>query len=172
MSQEMIIYGVAIDTRSSSPVIILKDKATEEKVLPVWIGLNEAAAVASAFEMAHFDRPLTHDLFKNFISHLQMRVQKIEITDIINNIFISRIFFTSQDYVFSLDSRPSDAIVMALKSNAPIFATETVLQETLPQKAFTYSNAQQEIWDQSDEGKKWLNYLDNLSPDAFGKYPV
>jgi len=168
----MIIYGIAIDTQSNSPVIILKDKETEQKVLPIWIGVNEASSIASAFELAKFDRPLTHDLFKNFISHLQMRVQKIVITDIINKIFISRIYFASQDYVFSLDARPSDSIVMAVKSNAPIYASETVLQESLPQKAFTYSNSQQDILDQSEEGRRWLDYMNKLSPDDFGKYPV
>ncbi|MBF0450109.1 MAG: bifunctional nuclease family protein [Candidatus Magnetomorum sp.] len=172
MSHEMMIYGIAIDTRSNSPIIVLKDKATEEKVLPIWIGIIEASAIATTLQHENFDRPMTHDLFKNFISHLQMRVQKVEITDIVDNAFWAKIFFSSQDYVFSLDARPSDAITMALKSNAPIFASNTVLQESMPQKAFAYSSSQQEIWDRSEEGQRWLDYLDKLEPDAFGKYPV
>jgi len=172
MSHEMIIYGIAIDTKSNSPVIILKDKATEEIILPLWIGILEATAIATSLQNISQDRPMTHDLFKNFISHMQMRVQKIEISDIINNTYHARIYFSSQDYVFSLDARPSDALTMALKYNAPIFATDTALQESLPQKAFTYKNAQQEIWDKSEEGKKWFNYLESLTPDDFGKYPA
>ncbi|KPA08941.1 protein containing DUF151 [Candidatus Magnetomorum sp. HK-1] len=172
MSHEMIIYGIAVDTKGNSPVIILKDKATEEKILPVWVGVLEATAIATSLQHITYDRPMTHDLLKNFVSHMHMRVQKIEISDIINNTYHAKIYFSSQDYVFSLDARPSDAITMAIKCNAPIFASETVLQESLPKKAFTYSNAQQEIWDKSEEGKKWLDYLDSLAPEAFGKYPA
>jgi len=172
MLHEMQLFGIAIDPTNQSPIVILKDKESGEKVLPIWIGVLEATPLAACIQQIHYDRPLTHDLFKNFVSFLQMQIQKIEISDIVDNTYHARIFFSSQDYVFSLDARPSDAITLAIKFKAPIYASETVLQESLPQKAFTYSTNQQEIMDKSDEGKKWLNYLQNLTVEDFGHYPV
>jgi len=172
MSHEMQIFGIALDSVNHSPVIILKDKTTGEKVLPIWIGVLEATPLATSLQQIQYDRPMTHDLFKNFISYMQMQVQKIEISDIVDNTYRAKIYFSSQDYVFSLDARPSDAITLALKFKSPIYASDTVLQESLPQKAFTYSANQQEILDNSDDGKKWLSYLQNLSAEDFGNYPV
>ena len=172
MSQEMQIFGIADDPVNNSPVVILKDKTTGEKILPIWIGLLEATPLATSLQQVHYDRPMTHDLFKNFVSYMQMQVQKIEISDIVDNTYHAKIYFSSQDYVFSLDARPSDAITLALKFRAPIYASDTVLKESLPQKAFTYSKNQQEILDNSEDGKKWLNYLQKLSAEDFGEYPV
>ncbi|ETR69048.1 MAG: cytoplasmic protein [Candidatus Magnetoglobus multicellularis str. Araruama] len=140
--------------------------------MPIWIGILEATPLAASIQEIQYDRPMTHDLFKQFMNFMQMRIQKIEISDIVDNTYHATIFFSSQDYVFSLDARPSDAITMALKFKAPIYASDTVLQESLPQKAFTYSNNQQEIIDKSKDGEKWLNYLQSLSVDDFNEYPV
>jgi hypothetical protein len=172
MSHEMQIYGIAVDQTNHSPIIILKDKKTGQKVLPIWVGVLEATPLAASLQQMHYDRPMTHDLFKNFVSFMQMQIQKIEISDIVDNTYHARIYFSSQDYVFSLDARPSDAITLAIKFNSPIYASETVFQESLPQKAFTYSSNQQKILDKSDEGKKWLNYLQSLNAEDFGHYPV
>jgi hypothetical protein len=172
MSNEMQLYGIAVDPVNNSPVIILKDKATGEKILPIWIGILEATPLATSLQQIHYDRPMTHDLFKNFISYMQIQIQKIEISDIVDNTYHAKIYFSSQDYIFSLDSRPSDAITLALKFRAPIYASNTVLEESLPQKAFTYSSKQHEVLDKSEDGKKWLNYLQNLSVEDFGDFPV
>jgi len=172
MSHEMQIFALAVDSVSSTPIVILKDKATGEKILPIWIGILEATPLAASLQHIHYDRPMTHDLFKNFVSYMQMQIKKIEISDIVDNTYHAKIFFSSQDYVFSMDARPSDAITLALKFKSPIYASETVLQESLPQKAFTYATNQQEILDKSEEGQKWLNYLQNLSIEDFGDYPV
>jgi len=172
MSQEMEIFGIAVDATNNSPVLILKDKKSGEKILPIWIGMMEATPMAISLQNINYDRPMTHDLFKNFICHMQMQIQKIEISDIIDNTYYGRIYFSSLDYVFSLDARPSDAIILALKFRAPIYASETVLQESLPDKAFTYTKAQQEILDSSTDGKKWLDYLENLNAEDFGNSPV
>jgi len=172
MSHEMQIYGIAVDPTNSSPVVILKDKTTGEKILPIWIGVLEATPLAASLQQINYDRPLTHDLFKNFVSYMQMQIQKVEISDIVDNAYRAKIFFSSQDYVFSLDARPSDAITLALKFRSPIFASETVLKESLPEKAFTYRTNQQEVLDKSEDGKKWLHYLQKLSADDFGEYPV
>jgi len=172
MSHEMQIYGIGVDPVNNSPVVLLKDKSTGDKVLPIWIGIMEATPLAASLQQIHYDRPMTHDLFKNFVSYMQMQVQKIEINDIVDNTYHAKIYFSSQDYVFSMDARPSDAITLALKFRAPIYASNTVLEESLPQKAFTYSTNQQEILDKSEDGQKWLNYLQALSVKDFGNYPV
>jgi hypothetical protein len=172
MSQEMQIFGIGVDPTNNSPVILLKDKSTGEKVLPIWIGILEATPLAASLQQIHYNRPMTHDLFKNFVSYMQMQIQKVEISDIVDDTYHARIYFSSQDYVFSLDARPSDAIILALKFRSPIYASDTVLQETLPEKAFTYSKNQQEILDKSEDGQKWLSYLQGLTSEDFGTYPV
>jgi len=153
-----------MDPASNTPIILLK---TEEgdKTLPIWIGLLEATSIASALQDIQFDRPMTHDLFKNLTQVLNVHINRIDICDLKDNTFFAEIHFASEDRSFTMDARPSDAIALALRFHAPIFVEEQVIEKSQVGKSG-------EVIDHSEEGKKWADYLEKLSPEDFGKYKV
>ncbi len=165
MLREVNIAGLTIDPASNTPILILKT-IEDEQAIPIWIGLLEATSIASALQKIDFDRPMTHDLFKNFMDKLNIRMEKVEVCDLKDNTFFARIYFASEDHNFDMDSRPSDAIAMAVRFQAPIFVDEAVIEK------FKIDDGDFEMVDQSEEGKKWAEYLQKLSPDDFGKYKV
>ena len=165
MLLRMKVYGLTIDPMTNSPIIILKD-LEGDKTLPIWIGLLEATAIASELENIKFSRPMTHDLMKSLLDNLEVRVVRIEICDLRDNTFYALIYLVMQNKEFSLDARPSDALALALRSQAPIFVDEQVIQKS---KAVDLG-AKTEI--DSEEGKKWAEILEGLDPDDFGKYKM
>jgi len=162
---KVTIAGLAMDPASNTPIILLKTEQGD-KTLPIWIGLLEATSIASALQDIQFDRPMTHDLFKNLTQILDIQVDRIDICDLKDNTFYAEIHFASQDRSFTMDARPSDAIALALRYQAPIFVDERVIE-----KSRTGQEAE-EVVDNSEEGKKWAEYLENLSPEDFGKFKV
>jgi bifunctional DNase/RNase len=125
---EVIVSKVAIDVNSKMPVIVLKEK-DGDKTLPIWIGLFEAQAIALALENVTPPRPLTHDLAKSLIEKLDGRVDRIVISDLRHNTFYARILMRRNGESLQVDSRPSDAIALALRLKVPIFIDETVLDK-------------------------------------------
>jgi len=165
MLRKVSIAGLTMDPASNTPIIILKTE-DDEQAIPIWIGLLEATSIASALQNIKYERPMTHDLFKNFTELLDISISKVEVCDLKDNTFFARIFFVAKDESFDMDARPSDAIALALRYEAPIFVEESVIQNS------KISPEDVEVVDTSDEGKKWADYLENLSPDDFGKYKV
>ena len=165
MLHKVSIAGLTMDPATNTPIIILKSEETDQ-ALPIWIGLLEATSIASALQSIKYERPMTHDLFKNFSETLQISIAKIEVCDLRDNTFFARIYFVSKDTNFDIDARPSDAIALALRFDAPIFVEDSVMQKS------KLSDGEGEAADTSEEGKKWADYLANLSPDDFGKYKV
>ncbi len=125
---EVTVSKVAIDVNSKTPVIVLKEK-DGEKTLPIWIGLFEAQAIALALENVRPPRPLTHDLAKSLIEKLKGRVDRVVISDLKHNTFYARILMRRNGEPLQVDSRPSDAIALALRLRVPIFIDETVLDK-------------------------------------------
>lgn len=165
MLHEVSIASIAIDPTSNTPIIILR-LAKGDKAIPIWIGLLEATSIASALKDIKFDRPMTHDLFKNLIENLNMAVSKVEVCDLRNNTFYAKIYFTSPERNFSMDARPSDAIAIALRFQAPIYVDDKIIEKS------QVIDADYEMTDKTEEGKKWAEYLEKLSPEDFGKYKV
>jgi bifunctional DNase/RNase len=165
MLLRMKVYGLTIDPMTNSPIVILKD-LEGDKTLPIWIGLLEATAIASEMENVKFSRPMTHDLMKNLLDQMNTRVARIEICDLRDNTFYALVYLATQDKELTMDARPSDAIALALRMQAPIFVDEEVIQKS---KAVDLG-AKEEI--QSDDGKKWTEVLEGLDPDDFGKYKM
>ncbi len=167
MLYEMKVFGLTIDPFTSTPIIILKD-LEEKNALPIWIGVLEASAIASELENIQLPRPMTHDLLKNILVHLQVSVKRIEVIDIRDNVYYAVIHLGVKEKSYVIDARPSDAIALALKARAPIFVDEKVLEKSkkidLRRKV-----APQEG---KDESKKWLEFLESLSPEDFGKYKM
>jgi hypothetical protein len=159
------IAGLAMDPSSNTPIILLKTEEGE-KTLPIWIGLLEATSIASALQEIQFDRPMTHDLFKNLTQLLNIQINRVDICDLRDNTFFAEIHFVSEETSFTMDARPSDAIALALRYQAPIFVDDRVMEksQTGPETG--------EALDESEEGKKWAEYLEKLSPEDFGKYKV
>jgi len=155
---KMEIKGLLMDPVSNMPVVILRD--TEKgQFLPIWVGIFEANAIALEMEKVTTPRPMTHDLLKNLLGELDARVDRIVINDLRDNTFFARIHLTRGDSTLSVDSRPSDAIALALRSQAEIFVEEEVLEKSRSLR----SDSDQD----PDRLKKWL---EEASPDELGKY--
>jgi len=165
MLRRVNIAGMIMDQRSNTPIIFLKSIDDDHGIF-IWIGILEAASIANALQNIIFDRPLTHDLFKNLIESLKITVSSVEIYDLKENTYYANINFLSKEKSFSLDARPSDAIAIALRSGALIYVDDRVF------KKFKMMNGDTEIFDTSEEGKKWAEYLKNLNPEDFSKYKV
>lgn len=165
MLHKVNIAGMTIDPTSNTPIIILKTES-DDQAIPIWIGLLEATAIASALQNIKFDRPMTHDLFRNFTQILGIDIAKVEVCDLKDNTFYAKIHFASKDQNFIMDARPSDAIALALRFQAPIFVDDIVIEKS------KMTDTEAEPVDKSEEGKKWAEYLEKLSPEDFGKYKV
>ncbi len=165
MLHKVTIAGLIMDPASNTPIILLKI-VDDDRTIPIWIGLLEATSIASAIQNIEFDRPMTHDLFKNFTDVLNINVSKVEVNDLKDNTYYATIHFASQEKAFTMDSRPSDAIAIAVRLHAPIFVDDKVIQKSKTGEEIS------EVLDKSEEGKKWAEYLEKLNPEDFGKYKI
>ena len=170
MLHEVSIAGLTMDPATNTPIVVLKT-LDESHSIPIWIGLLEATSIASAIQNVTFERPMTHDLFKNFLELRKTLVTKIEVCDIKDNTFYARIHFAAGEESFSMDARPSDAIAIALRFHAPIFVDDKVIEKYGGAKT-PETDEPVEVADESEEGKKWADYLENLSPDDFNKFKI
>ena len=163
---EMKVAGLTIDPITNTPIVILKN-IQESKAIPIWIGLLEASAIATELEKIVFPRPMTHDLLNECLKSLNVTVNKIEIVDIRGNTFFANIYLSRGGESFTIDARPSDAIAIALRANAPIFVDENVIEKS--------RNVDLVIklgdLDQLKE-EKIKEFLENLSVEDFGKYKM
>lgn len=163
---EMSVGGLTLDPVTKTPIVILKD--TENKLnLPIWIGLLEATAMATEIEGISMARPMTHDLLKTLLGEVGCSVQSIEITELKENTYYAAINLTlAGGRQFILDSRPSDAIALALRTKCPIYVAKAVLEassvlqqdETKEMPVENVSNVSQE---------KWGEILEKMTPDDF-----
>lgn len=163
----MKVTGLTIDPFTNMPIIILKDSEKEKTALPIWIGLIEASAIATELEKIQLARPMTHDLIRNILQSLEVSVQKIEINDLCDNTFYARIFLHHDGREFVVDSRPSDAIALALRTSAPIFVEKKVIEKS---RQVDLSKGGKE--GEKNQQQKWTELLENLNPEDFGKYKM
>ena len=156
----MSIKGLMLDPVSNSPIVVLKDD--EEKFfLPIWVGIFEANAIALQLENVTTPRPMTHDLLKNMIAELDARVTRVVINDLRDSTFFAQIRVITGERTLELDARPSDAIALALRADAPIYVAQSVLEQ-----AQTISPDSD---DQDEKMKKWFEQLDT---EDLGKYKM
>lgn len=161
MEIEMRIKGLVVDPISKMPIVVLED-IQSERMLPIWIGVFEANAIALRIENIATPRPMTHDLLKNLLDKLDIKVEKIVVNDVRDNTFYAVIYCQHMNQIIKIDSRPSDAIALVLRTNAPIFVEESVVEKAHSMKI-------DENLEDSEKLKKWL---ENLQPDDFGKYKM
>jgi bifunctional DNase/RNase len=161
MTVQMQIKGLMIDPVSNMPIIILKN--TDGKtVLPIWVGVFEANAIAMELEEVISPRPMTHDLLKNVIEGLQAQVEQVVITDLKENTFFAAIHLMRGGEQFTIDARPSDAMALALRAAAPIFVERQVLDKS-------EGSADGGESDHAERLRRWLETVD---PDELGKYEM
>jgi uncharacterized protein len=158
---EMTIKGLMVDPITNMPIIILRDR-DGQRVLPIWVGVFEANAIALQIENIQTPRPMTHDLLRNVIQDLQAAVEKIVVCDLKENTFYALIHLRTPSGAVAIDARPSDAIALALRTRAPILVEERVIDNA---KSVDFSNDKQD----SDRLQQWLESLD---PDDMGKYKM
>lgn len=121
------VERVSMDRRTDTPVLLLKEQEGEERDLPIWIGMSEAQSIAMAMEEMELPRPNTHDLIKNLLDELRGQIERVVITELRGHTYYAVIDLRVDGSVFSVDSRPSDAIAVAIRTGAPLFASESVL---------------------------------------------
>ena len=159
---EMKVWKLALDERTDTPVVILQETGGK-RILPIWIGRAEARAIAMELAGQKFQRPLTHDLMKTIINGLDATIRKVTIAELRDNTFYAKLFVERRDEeIVGIDARPSDSIALALRTQSPIFVADELLK-TQP--------LSQELSD-DEKAEALRKYLDELSPEDFGKYPL
>jgi bifunctional DNase/RNase len=158
---EMTIKGLMVDPITNMPIVSLKDKEGD-RVLPIWVGIFEANAIALQIENIATPRPMTHDLLRNVITDLNGQVDRVVVCDLKDNTFYAIIHLTVRGERVAIDARPSDAIALALRTRSPILVEETVIDNA---KTVDFSSERAD----TDRLQKWLESLD---PDELGKYKM
>lgn len=161
MMIEMKIFGLALDEQSQVPLLILKD-TQEEHVLPIWIGAMEAMSISITLNKVTISRPLTHDLLLNTLVTLGASIHQIEITELKEGTYYAKILLKHNEKDYQIDSRPSDAIALAVRAEAPIFANK----ELLEQVSFQFSQEQEAVF-KDQESEKWTELLEKFNVDDF-----
>src|SRR6266478_3068884 len=157
MQIEMTIKGLMVDPITNSPIVILRDKEGQ-RVLPIWVGIFEANAIALQIENISTPRPMTHDLLRNVIHDLKASVQKIVVCDLQDSTFYALIYLMLNGEIVAIDARPSDAIALALRTRAPIFGEDTLLD-----------NANTgDVRDDKADADRLHKWLESLDPDDLG----
>ena len=157
--QEMVIYGVSFDLVGKQPIVLLKT-ADGNKFLPIWIGHPEAAAILMKLQGASTPRPMTHDLVSEMLTELDVNCTRVAVTELRENTFYASITLSVNGRELEIDSRPSDALALAVRSGAPIFAAEDVIAES----AIEFEH---DVEESEDVVEKFKEFLDEVSPEDF-----
>jgi bifunctional DNase/RNase len=161
MEVEMKIRGLMMDPVTNMPIVILKDTGGDA-VLPIWVGIYEANAIALEIEKVTTPRPMTHDLLKNLLTGLDASVRKVVVNELRDDTFFAIIWVERDGQIISIDSRPSDALALALRVDCPIFVEDEVLKTSRMASAVSDRVSQEEL-------RKWL---ENLGDEDLGRYKM
>ena|SRR5271154_2366028 len=159
MEVEMKIRGLMMDPQTNNPIVVLKD-VNGTAILPIWVGIYEASAIASEIDKQATPRPMTHDLIRNLLFGLEAAVKKIVVSDLKDDTFYAVIWLERDGEMISVDSRPSDALAIALRMDCPIFVDDTVLKTSSTPVAEVSNN---------EDLRKWL---ESLSDEDLGRYKM
>ena len=185
---EVEVWGIAVDPFNQSPIVVLKNKQNPKEVLPIWIGHPEASGIFMFLQNVEFERPLTYELINNLLNALKASVEKVEISDIKDGTYYAIIYVkTPTGEIKEVDARPSDAINIALRTGAPIYVAEHVMNQSkvivdenllqntrgeIPQKVENVESKETQSGDErgintDEELKRWI---ENLKPEDFQKF--
>jgi uncharacterized protein len=160
MEVEMKIRTLMMDPVTQMPIVILRD-LSGNTILPIWVGVYEANAIALEIEKINTPRPMTHDLIKTLLMGMDTQVSKVVVSDLRDDTFFAVIWLEKDGKMISIDSRPSDALAIALRTDSPIFVDDSVLKNS--KMASTQEKGQ------TEELRKWL---ENLNEEDFGRYKM
>jgi hypothetical protein len=158
----MTIYGVSFDMVGKQPIVLLKT-VDGNKFLPIWIGHPEAAAILMKLQGAATPRPMTHDLLSDVLDQMEAKCEKVSVTELRDNTFFASITISMNGSELEIDSRPSDALALAVRTSAPIFAADEVIEES----AIEFEG--EEVEDQEQVVEKFKDFLDNVTPEDFAQ---
>ena len=161
MQIEMVIKSLMFDPHTNLPIIILRDRDGHH-MLPIWMGVFEANAIALQIENVASPRPMTHDLLKNVIEDLNADIKKIVVHDLKDNTFYALLYLEANGETVAIDARPSDAIALALRASAPIFIDKKVIENA----------KQMDFVPDKKDSEQLQQWLANLTPEEFGKYKM
>lgn len=161
MEIEMTIKGLMIDPITNMPIVILKDKEGD-RVLPIWVGVFEANAIALQIENIATPRPMTHDLLKNVLTEIEANVKRVVVCELRDNTFYAMIYLDRGGDTMAIDARPSDAIALALRAKAPIYVEETVVE----------SAKGLDLTKDAEDSERLQKWLESLNPEDLGKYKM
>ncbi|HVB98851.1 MAG TPA: bifunctional nuclease family protein [Candidatus Dormibacteraeota bacterium] len=161
MEVEMKIRGLMMDPVTNMPVVVLRD-SEGGSILPIWVGIYEANAIALEIEKVQTPRPMTHDLLKNMLLGLQVAVRKVVVSDLKDDTFYALIWMEREGNIFAVDSRPSDALALALRLDCPIYVEERVLKSSRVSGSSVENAPNEEI-------RKWL---EGLNDEDMGRYKM
>jgi bifunctional DNase/RNase len=161
MELEVKIRGLMMDPATNQPVVVLKE-LQGSGVLPIWVGVYEAQAIALEIEKVQTARPMTHDLLKNVLTGLNVHVQKVVVSDLKDDTFYALIWMEREGQTMSMDSRPSDALALALRLDCPIYVEDQVLKSSKITSVVSEKSSNEEL-------RKWL---ENLSDEDLGRYKM
>jgi uncharacterized protein len=187
MQIEMVVAGLTIDPVNNAPIVILREKQSD-RVLPIWIGVIEASAIAFELEKVKLSRPMAHDLLKSAVHKLGGKVERVAIVDLRDNTYYALVVLTQGERTMELDSRPSDAIALALRTGAPILCESRVIEmahtktdkpKPRAEEPAPAASAEPEV-DRGADGPRPIvarsepvdDLLERLEPEAFGKYKM
>lgn len=157
--KEMVLYGISFDVIGKQPIILLKT-ADANKFLPIWIGHQEAAAILMKLQGTDLPRPMTHDLMTSILDELHAEVLKVTVTELRENTFYALLTLKLDSGEIEVDSRPSDALALAVRTNAPIYAEDRLIEDN----AIEFDH---EVEDVDQVVEKFRDFLDNVSPEDF-----
>ncbi|MDE3025414.1 MAG: bifunctional nuclease family protein [Acidobacteriota bacterium] len=160
--QEMLIYGVSFDLVGKQPIVLLKT-ADGNKFLPIWIGHPEAAAILMKLQSQAPPRPMTHDLLSDMLDQLGAQIVRITVTELRENTFYAQITLQQDGGEIEIDSRPSDAIALAIRAEAPIFAADRVIEES----AIEFEGEEVNEEQLEAEVSRFRSFLEDVTPDQF-----
>jgi hypothetical protein len=161
MELEMKIRGLMMDPQTNNPIVVLKD-VNGTAILPIWVGIFEASAIASEIEKQATPRPMTHDLIRNLLFGLETAVKKIVVSDLRDDTFYAVIWLERDGEMISVDSRPSDALAIALRMDCPIFVDDSVLKTSRENTSVAEVGSNEDL-------RKWL---ESLSDEDLGRYKM
>ncbi len=160
---EVVVHGLTVDPNNNNPIVLLREM-DGNRVVPIWIGLFEANAIAMSLSGMEPPRPMTHDILHSVIAEVGYTVDRIEITDIKDNIYFAKVYLVSGEGHIELDSRPSDAIALSVRAKNKIYMSSTVLDQS--------SIDISAILDAGDSEDKWTELLKELDPEDYSKYKM
>lgn len=186
MQVEMTVAGLTIDPANNTPIVVLKER-DGERMVPIWIGVVEASAIAFELESVKLTRPMTHDLLRNTVEQLGGRIERVVVSELRDNTYFALLAIRQGERIFEIDARPSDAIALALRAKAPILCDEQVIRmarglkqpEAVP--GGEPGVEPEEDVDRGEDGPRPLvtegeqplnDLLEGLDPAAFGKYKM